>query len=169
MAFINSKIEAATKVAREIEEKLSEYSELVNDDNNSEKTKSTIEAAYNKKQKELNTVNDIIRAYKEDLRALIKEAYDLENKDNNCIEINCDTTINTKITTQIQAFSAIASRGDKDNDTFINVALATASDLLTALYIPINNGNWMNVVSNEVNGLMSYFAYNCCISIAIRC
>lgn len=80
VAFIKNKITNAENTAKEIEKSIVEYHALVNaSDKKSEKEKSALKATYNKKLKELDTVREIVGAYKEDLRALIKEAFDLEN------------------------------------------------------------------------------------------
>lgn len=80
VAFIKNKIFNAEETAKEIEKTIDEYHTLMNSsDKKSDKSKSQLTSAYNKKLKELDTVREIINAYKEDLRALIKEAFDLEN------------------------------------------------------------------------------------------
>jgi len=80
VTFIKNKIANAEATAKEIEKSIEEYHALmVNSNKKNEKEKSQLTAAYNKKLKELDTVREIIGAYKEDLRALIKEAFDLEN------------------------------------------------------------------------------------------
>lgn len=80
VAFIKNKITNAEDAAREIEKSIAEYHALMNnDDKKSEKVSSSLKAAYNKKVKELENVHNIVNAYKDDLRALIKEAFDAEN------------------------------------------------------------------------------------------
>jgi len=80
VSFIKNKISHAEETAKEIAATIKEYEKLVNSsDKKTEKEKNQIKSAYNKKVKELDTVREIIAAYKEDLRALIKEAFDLEN------------------------------------------------------------------------------------------
>ena len=57
-----------------------EYNDLINIGNKrSDKSKSTLKSAYNKKLKELDTVKGIINAYKEDLRALIRKIKNYNN------------------------------------------------------------------------------------------
>jgi len=80
VAFIKNKITNAENTAKDIEKSIVEYHALVStSDKKSEKEKNGLKAAYNKKLKELDSVREIVSAYKEDLRALIKEAFDLEN------------------------------------------------------------------------------------------
>lgn len=90
VSFIKGKITNAESQAKIIENTIEDYRVLLNsNDNRSEKSKTSIKSSYNKKLKELDTVHEIINAYKDDLRALIKEAFDAEN-----VEIK---TINERI------------------------------------------------------------------------
>lgn len=80
VSFIKGKITAAEAQAKVIEKTIEEYHVLLNsEEERSEKSKTAIKSTYEKKVKELATVREIINAYKEDLRALIKEAFDAEN------------------------------------------------------------------------------------------
>ncbi len=80
VSFIKGKITNAEAQAKVIEETINEYHTLMNsDDKKSDKTKANIKSSYDKKVKELESVKEIIKAYKEDLRSLIKEAFDAEN------------------------------------------------------------------------------------------
>ncbi|MBQ6687081.1 MAG: hypothetical protein IJN03_00975 [Bacilli bacterium] len=80
VSFIKGKITTAEAQAKVIEKTIEEYHILMNsDEERNEKSKTAIKSTYEKKVKELATVREIINAYKEDLRALIKEAFDAEN------------------------------------------------------------------------------------------
>ena len=80
VSFIKGKITTAEAQAKVIEKTIEEYHILMNsDEERNEKSKTAIKSTYEKKVTELATVREIINAYKEDLRALIKEAFDAEN------------------------------------------------------------------------------------------
>ena len=109
VAFIKNKITNAENAAKEIEKSIEEYHALVTTSTKkSEKEKNGLKSAYNKKVKELDTVRSIVNAYKEDLRALIKEAFDLENDE--IAEINATIKVQEEEIARLNKLMVLSSK-----------------------------------------------------------
>lgn len=85
---ITNELKTAEKEANELEESIANYHELIKDDNKkSPNAVAALHASYNKKNNELNIINNIIERYSKELSNLIESSAKLENEDIKNLEI----------------------------------------------------------------------------------
>lgn len=81
-AMVAEKLTETIQIASELEQSIKEYQEIMeNEDEKTPKRRAILSSAFQKKQKDLDTIYGIIENYKKDQQALIKRAYTIEAKE----------------------------------------------------------------------------------------
>ena len=111
-AILNERLEEAVRLSNELEQDIQEYEEIMeSDEEKTPKRRAVLNAAFLKKQKDLETIHMVIENYKKDQKELIKQAHEFE-----AVEIPAFQKVIDRLKDEIKLLNKVLLTSTKSKD-----------------------------------------------------
>ena len=111
-AILIERLEESVQVSNELEQDIKEYEEIMeNDEEKTPKRRAVLNAAFLKKQKDLETIHMVIENYKKDQKELIKQAHEFE-----AVEIPAFQKVIDRLKDEIKLLNKVLLTSTKSKD-----------------------------------------------------